>query len=154
MTDKAAENKRRYDSYSNDWQRDCFNSDNGGYLVIDKQRIAQGNLSKQEKTKYEKEYDMCSTLAQNGYRIEFLKLTEGSFDIFIDDISADLKKTKTHNNMVNYAKKATREQGARIVIFEFENETDMIHAEIKRLQSKCISGKYYFTKKKDVVYDF
>ena len=97
---------------------------------------------------------MCLTLAQNGHKIEFLKLTEGSFDIFIDDISADLKKTKTHNNMVNYAKKAIREQGAKIVIFEFETETDMIHAELKRLQSKRISGKYYFTKKKDVVYDF
>ena len=144
----------KYDSYGSEWQRDYFNNDNGGYLVIDKQRIKQGDLSKQEKAKYDKEYDMCLTLAQNGHKIEYLKLTEGSFDIYMDDISADLKKTKTHNNMVEYAKKAIREQGAEVVVFEFKEETVKIYAGLEILKRIGIHGKYYFTGKKAAIHEF
>jgi len=154
LTDKIAESRREYDSYSSDWQRNYFNSDNGGYLVIDNQRITQGNLSKQEKVKYNKEYDMCLTLAQNGHKIVFLKLTESSFDIFMDGISADLKKTTGSGNIVKYAKKATREQGAKIVVFEFEIENVSIYAELELLKRIGIHGKYYFSSKKTFIYDF
>ena len=146
--------RAEYDSYGNEWQHDYFNSDNGGYLVIDKQRIEQGNLSKQEKAKYEKERNMCLTLAQNGHKIRFLKLTEGSFDIFIDDISADLKKTAGSGNIVKYAKKATREQGAQIVVFEFEKESASVYSELEVLKKIGIHGKYYFSDKKDSIHDF
>ena len=146
--------RARYDSYSNEWKRDYFNDNNGGYLVIDKIRIVQGNLSKQEKVKYEKEYNMCLTLAQNGHKIVFLKLTEGSFDIFIDDISADLKKTAGSGNIVKYAKKATREQGAQIVVFEFEKESASVYSELEVLKKIGIHGKYYFSDKRSSIHDF
>ena len=140
-----------YYSYGNQWQREYFNNDNGGYLVVEIQRIEQGNISKQEKEKYEKEYDMCLTLARNGDKVKYLKLTEGSFDIYLNDVSADLKKTKTHNNMVHYAKKAIREQGAKIVVFEFDTMTDKIHEELNRLKRLGIKVKYFTSKNKSII---
>jgi hypothetical protein len=145
------ESNVKYNSYSSEWHRDYFNHDNGGCLLIAKQRIKQSKASKQEKKKYDKEYDMCLTLAKNGYRVEYLKQTEGSFDIYLNDIGADLKKTKTHNNMVRYAKKAIREQGAEIVIFEFEEMTHNIIKELYNIQKLGIWVKYFTTEKKVVL---
>ncbi|MDR1119752.1 MAG: hypothetical protein LBM08_02410 [Dysgonamonadaceae bacterium] len=126
------------------WALDYFNSDNGGYLVIDRERITQGNVNKQERGKYEKEYSMCRTLAQNGYKVEYLKEIEGKYDIRLNGIPADLKKTKSHNHIVDYAKKAIRKQGADIVVFEFEKETKRIQEELDKLKRDRIKVYYYF----------
>ena len=147
--------KAEYNSYNTDeWRRDYFNCDNGGYLVVSKQRIEQGKINKQEQKKYDKEYDMCRTLAQNGHKVEYLKITEGSFDIYLNEIAADLKKTSSHNNIVKDAKWAIKNQKAEIVVFELENETDMIHKEILQLKEKGIHGMYYFTHNKNEIYGF
>jgi len=145
--------REKFDSYDDEWDKVYFDKCRGGFLVVSKQRIEQGNVNKQEKEKYNKEYNMCLVLAKNGNRVEYLKMTEGSFDVYLNGVSADLKKTASHNNMLDYAKKATREQGAEIVIFEFEKETEMIHEEIIQLQKKSIRGKYYFSHNKAVIYD-
>jgi hypothetical protein len=50
-------------------------------------------------------------------------VTEGSFDIYLNGIPADLKKTVGSGNIVKYAKKAVEKQGAQIVVFEFNNTT-------------------------------
>ncbi|MCL2728320.1 MAG: hypothetical protein FWD56_08060 [Bacteroidales bacterium] len=144
----------KFNSYESEWEKAYFDEYRGGYLVVSKKRIEQGNLNKQEKEKYNKEYSMCLTLAQNGNQIEYLKMTEGSFDIYLNGISADLKKTSSHNNLLDYAKKATREQGAEIVVFEFEKETENIHNEIITLKNKKIHGLYYFSKNKKVIHNF
>ena len=147
--------KKEYTSYDTaKYRREYVDESTGGYLVIDRRRIVQGSINKQEIEKFEKERDMCIVLAKNGYTVEYLEDRQGSYDIYLNGIPADLKSTSSHNNMVKYARKATREQGAKIVVFEFEKETDMMHAEIRRLQSKAIRGKYYFSRKKDIVYDF
>jgi hypothetical protein len=135
------------------WQRDYFNRDNGGYLAVDKQRIERGRLNKDEQEKYNKEYDMCLTLAQNGYKVEYLKEVEGKYDINLNGESADLKKTKSHNHIIDYAKKAIYRQDAKMVIFEFENETTKIHEKLRQLKSMGIKGKYYFSNDKSNVYD-
>ena len=153
-SDKIKEARTKYDSYSSQWKRDYFNSSNGGYLVVETQRIEQGNISKQEKAKYNKEYDMCLTLAKNGYKVEYLKITEGSFDVYVNNVSADLKKTSGSRNIEKYAKKATREQGAKLVVFEFLKETEEIYAEIENLKKIGIHRKYYFTNKKNSIQDF
>ena len=145
---------QKFKSYDCEWKKDYFNILNGGYLVVNKKRIEQSKVSKQEKKKYEREYDMCLTLAQNGYEVEFLKMTEGSFDIFLNGIAADLKKTMGSGNIEKYAKKAIREQGAEIVIFEFVEELEKIHKEILRLKNTGVHGKYYFSKKKRILYEF
>jgi hypothetical protein len=152
-TELSKESLLKYNSYGDDWLCNYFNHDNGGYLVVDRQRIEQSKKSKQEKEKYNKEYDMCLTLAQSGYKVEYLQIIEGSFDIYINGIAADLKKTVSHNNILDYAKKAIYRQGAKLVIFEFEQETIHIKEELKILKSKGISVKYYFSNNANNVID-
>jgi len=157
LTDRTAyikEARAKYNSYNNEWQHDYFNHGNGGYLVVDKQRIEQSEINKQEKKKYDKEHDMCLTLAQNGHKVEYLKMTEGCFDIYLNGIAADLKKTKSYNNISGYAKKAIREQRAELVVFEFAKETGDIHAELELLKKINIHGYFYFSNNKSRVCEF
>ena len=128
-----------------------FNACNGGYLVVNEQRITQGNVNKQEKEKYNKEYNMCLTLAKNGYEVEYLKMTEGSFDIYLNGISADLKKTASHNNVLDYAKKAIYKQGAKLVVFEFEKMTGKIRDELNKLKRMGIKVKYFTSADKIII---
>ena len=146
--------RAKYDSYDGEWRRDYFNCDNGGYLVVNKQRIEQGQINKQEQKKYDKEYDMCQTLAQNGHKVEYLKITEGSFDIYLNEIAADLKKTSKSGNIAKYAKKAIREQGAKIVVFEFVNETEDVYTKLLKLSNNGIHGCFYFSDNKNSIYEF
>ena len=141
----------KFNSYESEWEKAQFDEYRGGYLVVSKKRIEQGNLNKQEKEKYNKEYNMCLTLAQNGNQVEYIKMTEGSFDIYLNGICADLKKTSSHNNLLDYAKKAVYNQGASIVVFEFERETVEIYAEIEQLKRMGIHGRYFFTGKENMI---
>ena len=136
------------------WRRDYFDRDNGGYLVIDRERILHSAISKNEKAKFDKEYRMCEVFARNGYRIEMLKERPGisSSDIRFNGVLAELKKTSSHNNIMNYAKKAIDKQGAKIVLFEFEKETKEIHLELLKLRKENIPIYYYFTKRMDLIY--
>ena len=90
--------------------------------------------------------------AKNGHRIEFLK--EGSHlpDVKFDGVYADLKRTSSHNNLVNYAKKAIREQNAEIVLFQFDNETEQIYAELFTLKRKYGIKSYFFFTGKNKIY--
>ena len=132
------------------YQHDYFDERTGGYLVIEKQRIAQGELNKQEKEKFEKERSMCMVLAQNGYAVEYLKDAQGCYDILLNGIPADLKKTASHNNMVKYAKKAISEQGAKVVVFEFSKMAHGIEKELYSLKKLGIPVKYFTTKARKV----
>ena len=96
---------------------------------------------------------MCLILAQNGYKVEYLKIIEGSFDIYLNGIATDLKKTVSHNNILDYAKKAIYRQRAKMVIFEFEKETIHIKEELKILKTKGIPVKYYFSNNVDKITD-
>jgi len=146
-TELLKESLLKYNSYSEDWLCDYFNHDNGGYLVVDKQRIEHSKISKNEKEKFSKEYTMSMVFAQNGYKIEMLKERPGfsSSDITIDGVVAELKKTSSHNNIENYAKKAVDKQGAKIILFELEKETVYIKEKLKKLKIRGISIKYYFS---------
>lgn len=122
-----------------------FYRDNGGFLETNLARIKEGNLNKQEMEKFSKEHSMCVTLATNGFNISYLESVEGRYDILLNDLPADLKKTSSANHILDYAKKAFRKQGAKAVIFEFDCEiTAQIHHElniIKEFGWLC----YYFT---------
>jgi hypothetical protein len=133
------------------WELAYFNQLNGGYVAVEKERIAQGKVSKQEEIIFNKEYDMCITLAQNGYRIEYLKITEGSFDIHLNGLSADLKKTRSHNNLVHYGKKAIKGQGAQLVVFELETLTGRITTELNKLKTSGIRVLFFTTAEKIVI---
>jgi hypothetical protein len=135
------------------WRLDFFDSKKGGYLVVDNERIEQGKVNKQEQEKYKKEYNMCLTLAQNGYKVEYLKMTEGSFDIYLNGISTELKKTASHNNLVDYAKKAVHKQKAKLVVFEFKTMNAETMKEMLKLKGMNIPVKYYLTNDKTHIID-
>ena len=147
---------RKYNSYDSEWEKAYFDEYNGGFVVVNKQRIIHSNASKNEKAKFDKEFSMSKIFAKNGHAIEMLEEIPRipSPDARINGILADLKKVSSHNNVVKEAKKAINSQGAKIVLFEFDTETDKIHKEILKLQNIGIQGKYYFTNKPDVIYDF
>lgn len=139
-----------------DYRLDYF-SDKGGFLQTNRKRIKEGEKNKQEKEKYDKEHSMCMTLAMGRHFVvyrESVQVKGNSYDIVLDGQPADLKKAKSANHIVDYAKKAVREQGASIVVFEFENETKEIYNEIESLKKKNIHGFYFFSDRKHKIYEF
>ena len=68
---KAAVDK--YNSYNNEWEKAYFDKFGGGYVVVNKQRIEHSKLSKNEKAKFDKEYEMSLVFVENGYQIELLE---------------------------------------------------------------------------------
>jgi hypothetical protein len=129
------------------WRHDYFNSDNGGYLVTHRQRIAHSHASKNETEKFSKEVAMAMVYTQNGFRIELLEEVPRipSPDVTINGIFADLKRLSSHNNIVHEAKNAIYKQGADIVLFEFDKETEGIYKQLEVLKIKEIDVYYFFT---------
>ena len=147
--------RAKFNAYSSKWEKSYFDDNTGGYIVTDKYRIAQSYISKNETEKFYKEYGMCMTLAKNGHSVEYLIDKKSSYDIHLNSIKADLKKTGSHNNIVNYAKEAIREQGAEIVVFEFENNSKEIHTQLLKLSKMYgIHGYFYFSDNKGKIYKF
>jgi hypothetical protein len=129
-------------------------TDDKGFLATSRKRIEQGRLNMHETEKYGKEYAMCQTLALNGHRIEYLAEVEGQYDITIDGQTADLKKTASHNHVVDYARKAVKRQGAKVVVFEFEKETKEVYKELEALKKRGYRVYFFFTGKNDKLYGF
>ena len=157
--DIRAENVRaamaKYNAYDSDvWKKDYFDKVTGGYMVTDRRRIQHAQSSKNETEKFQKEYEQALVFAKNGHCIEFLK--EGSRvslpDVKFDGVLGDLKRTSSHNNIANYAKKAIREQNAEIVLFQFDNETEKIYIELLKLKNKYGIKTYYFFTGSNKVY--
>jgi hypothetical protein len=141
------EARAKFDSYDTTvWRKDYFDDDTGGYIVTDFRRIEHAQSSKNEMDKFQREWEQALVYVKNGHRIEFLK--EGSRislpDVRFDGVLADLKRTSSHNNIAKYAKKATREQNAEIVLFQFDNETERIYKELFDLKEKYGIKAYYF----------
>ncbi|MCL2312336.1 MAG: hypothetical protein FWC41_07770 [Firmicutes bacterium] len=92
--------KTAYSAYDEKkYRHDYFDKKTGGYLVVERERITQSLMNKQEKAKFKREYNMCLILAKNGYAVEYLKDKPKSYDILLNGIPADLKKTTSHNNI-------------------------------------------------------
>lgn len=132
-----------------------FDEDSGGYIVVDKQRQYKGNLNKQEKAKFDKEYGMCEVLAKRGHKIELVEepSTKAFYDIMLDGKPAELKKLSSHNNIVKEAKKAIKNKGAKVVVFEFKHNTEEIQKQLLVLKRLGIEVKYYFEDSISKLYD-
>ncbi|MEG0560898.1 MAG: hypothetical protein RR513_10355, partial [Muribaculaceae bacterium] len=106
--------------------------------------------------KYEKEKNMCINYAKAGYAIRHLGEVSGvsSSDVLCNRVKADLKSTGSHNNILKYAKKAIREQGAKIVLFEFEKFNSSFIGEISRLKQLKIKGMYYIKGQETKIINF
>lgn len=124
-----------------------YNQKSKGWVITDTFRRVKGEQNKQLLEIYTKEKNMCVVLADNGYKVHHLGEISGisSSDIIIDGVPADLKKTKSANNINKYAKKAIKKQGANLVIFEFETKAKEIFLELENLRKKGIKAKYFFS---------
>lgn len=116
---------KEFRAYSRDWEKTYFSHETGGYVVTDKDRIASAQSSQNEKEKYQKERDMSIDLAEQGHKIEHLsdrnRKKGDTYDVRFDSKKADLKSTKSHNNIEKYVRHAVRDQGANVVIIRIEN---------------------------------
>lgn len=137
--------KREFDGVGKAYEKTFFDKKTGGYLVTDKKRIEVAKKNKQEKVKYEKEKDMCLAFARAGHKVQHLSEQSGvsSCDVLFDGIPADLKSTKSHNNIAGYAKHALRSQGASIILFRFDKMDRNIKNELLKLRRKGVHGWFY-----------
>lgn len=137
---------------ADEWEHTAIYPKAGGYVVTSKERIKHSLTSKKETQKLQKELHMCEVFAKNGYQIELLNEVArvSSPDVRINGINADLKSTKGHKNIVKYAKKAVRKQGAKIVLFEFEEFGSEHINELKKLKEEGIKALFY-VKREDKV---
>ncbi len=122
---------------------------------MDVERERHSHISRNERLKHNKEREMALVFARNGYSVEMLKEIPrvSSPDVRIDGIPAELKSTASAANILNYAKKATRKQGAQIVLFQFDEMTAIVTERLKKLSQMGIHGKY-FIKGKNIIFDF
>lgn len=144
----------KYNTYGENWRRLwCYNT--GGYVVSHVSRFENSKKNKNEQAKYEKETAMCRVLAQKGYQIEMLEEKPGisSPDITIDGITADLKRVAGGGNIVKYADKAMKKQGADAIVFQFDTSTERIYLELLKLKRKGYKVYYFFTGKEREVYE-
>ena len=125
-----------------------------GYVVTHKERLAEANLSRQEKEKYAKELEMCKIIANNGHIVEHLadmNRSDGyTYDTKVDNIPTDLKCiTGGVGNMVKYAKHAIREQGADVVLFEIPSHEQKYYDALNEIKRK-VDGRvmFYFKEEK------
>ena len=136
-----------YEALGEEWQKDYFNGNNGGFLATHRQRIEAGSINKNERLKYKKEAGMCRVFAENGYRMEHQAEVPGvsSPDVLIDGKPADLKRVSSHNNIVRHAVKAVKKQGAEEVLFQVDTFTDEVRREFAVLKRMNIKVRYFIT---------
>lgn len=89
---------------------------------------------------------MARHFAKSGNSIVFTSAGASNYDITFNGIPAELKRLSSHNNIRKEAKSATKDQGAKIVLFNFPTSSPEIHKELNKLSAKGIHGKYYFGK--------
>lgn len=113
--------------------------------MVNRERAKNATVSKNERAKFDKEMNMAKVAAKNGYEVEILKEVPGvsSPDVKINGIPVDFKSTASHNNIVGYAKKATKKQGARTVLFEIDRLDDKKRQALQSLKKKGINVRYY-----------
>lgn len=132
-----------------EWRKDYFDESTGGYLATSWKRIKQSLKSNQETKKFDKEHQMCLTYAKNGHQIQHLpdrkENGDGTYDTLFDGFKADLKKTKSTNNILKYASRAVKNQGAQIILFEFEEWNNDFKNLIDELVRKGYHGWYCVT---------
>ena len=93
---------------------------------------------------------MARDLAKMGHHIEHLAETNrpkhDRYDTLFNGVKADLKSTKSHNNIRDYGEKAFERQGADMVIFRFEQRTNRIGKELRKLKDKYPDKRvvYYY----------
>ncbi len=128
-----------------EWRKDYFDENTGGYLVTSWKRLEEAGKNHNEQQKFDKEHGICLVFVKSGLKIQHLEdnKPDGTYDIVCNGRSGDLKRTKGSGNIVRYAKYATKEQGAEIVLFEFDEWKNEIRDAVSELIRKNLHGYYY-----------
>ena len=92
--------------------------------------------------------DKSSNFFYKNTTFVFLK----SIFVNINGIAAELKRASSHNNILNYAKKAIFKQNAKIVLFEFVEMSGGIWNELNKMKRIGIKVKY-FTSSDKIIFD-
>lgn len=129
-----------------------YKAASGGRVSTPEQRLQNATINKQEAAKFNKEYRMACTFADTGDTFTFAPEGAG-YDGLLNGKRADLKSLTSWKQICRKGKYAVREQGAEIVLFEFDGMTDEYFNELRKLAAKGIHGKYY-DRRDSVVHDF
>ena len=136
--DKVITKAQLTERYPIDKWEHSYVDTSGGYVVTERERIEEGKKSKQERDVFVKEQTMAKDLAKMGHHIEHLaehnRPKNDRYDTLFDGVKADLKSTKSHNNIAKYGKKAFRDQGADMVVFRLEEHAVDMLKELKNLK--------------------
>lgn len=154
ITEKA---KQEYDTLNpNKYEKTFFDKKTGGYVATEKQRLAAAKANKQEAAKYAKEKAMCLAFAKGGNKIVHLGEVAriSSADVTCNGMKADLKRTGSENNMIDYAKHARKSQGAKLVLFQFDKWNAKMASALKEITKLKIHGKYFITGRDNEIIDF
>lgn len=137
-----------------DWRKDYFDETTGGYVATSWKRIEEA-ITKNEPDKIAIEHNMCLTFARKGFHVLHYEdeKSEGSYDVVINNIRADLKRTKSTNNIIRYAKHALRVQNAEIILVEFEHWGNEFRDIVSEMSRKGFHG-YYFVTGIEIIHSF
>jgi hypothetical protein len=155
ISQTIAISRLEYAAYGSEvWLSYYFDESNGGYVVINRRRIARALASKNERKKFEQERSMSLVFARGGYRIVMLEEIPrvSSPDVLINGIPAELKNLNSPGTIVKSAKKAVRHQGAEIVLFQLI-ESEEAYKELQAVKELGIRAIYYFGSDDSNIYE-
>ncbi|MCQ2959486.1 MAG: hypothetical protein MJ198_04775 [Bacteroidales bacterium] len=99
---------------------------------------------------------MCEILKLHGFHIEHLSdnKEEGTYDITLNGIPADLKRMTSSSNIVKNASYAIHKQNAQLIIFQFDKWDDSFREKVGVLKQKHIQGYYFLTSNPQRIHRF
>ena len=150
----ASERITKYDE--NKWERSYVSPQDNGFVVTQKERIAEAEKNKNERNKYKKEKRMNEVLANNGYDVEYLRGVNRpsgqTYDILMNGIKADLKCiTGGAGNIVKYASKAFKKQGADAVVYEIPSHDTVYYDALTEVRRKFDKRIFFYFKDERVL---
>lgn len=147
---------RSFDAYDPDkWEKTAFYPKTGGYLVTERERIAEGKKSNNNRGVFEAEQEVCKFFASKGFRIEHIsephgikapdaRLVKGKHSLIkVNGILAEIKTTKSVGNLVKYGTEAVNKKGAEMMIYRLTDRNPALLDAIYELARKGVHGYYY-----------
>lgn len=116
-------------------------------IIVPQSRVDNANGSKAEKNKYLKEYRMAEIFTRDGSNFVFRDEGKG-YDGYYNNIPADLKSIKSYKQIYKKGMYAIREQGAKVVLFEFDEITEGHRKELRKLAKNGVHGYFYNIREK------
>lgn len=150
--DALAAARREWDTYRGrrGWVGVHFDARSGGFVAGRAARVLPRRADGAPKSKnmlkvLEKEVAMCRAFAARGYQMLLLEEVPrvSSPDVLINGVPAELKSLQSAKQIVARAKKAVGQQGAELVLFEFNHFSEGHAHALRWLSGIGIHGLYY-----------